>query len=941
MHYIEDDRVAELIANGNFSALDPESGEPIGTSRMPSGPRRMTLDDIAPYKMRTTYGEKIEHAYVYDPQKGTWEETVYGALHPLTLTMRDFAKNPARADDTLAAAQVPDEEEEEDGSALAGITLQQLLGESRYRDLIIDEIVRQYPPQYGPQEKERLARSFADAMRSFHRTPMAGQADAILACALSIERRRGTTLVGEMGCGKTTMSIMTARLAGMKLIATVCPVHLTRKWRREVLQTIPKASAYIIENIRPERGARSTPIHMDLETFRRIVERRKANGTLTADRPIYAIFPSTLASLSHAGEGVDRRRSIFRNPSRTYPIAALDHDGSGIVRSQPRLETIKKKVVQEVGRQVIETYVPTTAQVCPDCFSPVLDEEDIPYESSRTFYKSRLKCGVCGGALWSARSLSRNREMDVADAVREEHAARAHKPVHKWTGPREQAWHGKNRFALGEFVSKKMRKFFDLMIADEVHEYKGEGSARGIVVGNMSRASKKTLTLTGTLMGGYSSNLFYIMQRFGDELRGEFSYGDAKRWTQRYGFEQTIKKKEEETSYNSQSRGFRSTSTREKPGLSPLALPLILGNTAFIRLQDVTDDLPPYTETVRLVKLDDVDQGGTSHAKAYEDLSDEFTAAVRKSLQAGSHRMLGAYLHALLAYPDNPVVEEAAYDDEGDLIAYAPALDPNVSYPKEKELLRIAKEQRARGKPTMVLINYTNRRDIAPRLKETLERAGLRVQILRSSVEAKEREARIERWVREGVDVVISHPNLIQTGLDLIDFPTIVWYQPTYSTYTLRQASRRSWRIGQDSPVEIIHLIYAGTMQERALELIAKKAQTSLAVEGELPEEGLAAYGDDTDSIHLALAKSLVSSENARGEMIEETLAEGSRKQELDAGYLVSEAWLSISSYRPPEPEVAEEPAMELTANDIAIFSEIDGDMGTEEKPSLFGALLN
>ena len=47
------------------------------------------------------------------------------------------------------------------------------------------------------------------------------------------------------------------------------------------------------------------------------------------------------------------------------------------------------------------------------------------------------------------------------------------------------------------------------------------------------------------------------------------------------------------------------------------------------------------------------------------------------------------------------------------------------------------------------------------------------------------------------MQVCICHPKLVQTGLDLLEFPTIFFVQTGYSIYTLRQASRRSWRIGQ------------------------------------------------------------------------------------------------------------------------------------------------
>ena len=97
--------------------------------------------------------------------------------------------------------------------------------------------------------------------------------------------------------------------------------------------------------------------------------------------------------------------------------------------------------------------------------------------------------------------------------------------------------------------------------------------------------------------------------------------------------------------------------------------------------------------------------------------------------------------------------------------------------------------------------------------------------------------------------MLVCHPRLVQTGLDLIDFPTIVWDEVDYSTYVMRQASRRSWRIGQTRPVKVVFMSYRNTLQADALKLVAKKLQSSLAVEGELPEDGLAAYGDDGDDL--------------------------------------------------------------------------------------------
>jgi hypothetical protein len=98
----------------------------------------------------------------------------------------------------------------------------------------------------------------------------------------------------------------------------------------------------------------------------------------------------------------------------------------------------------------------------------------------------------------------------------------------------------------------------------------------------------------------------------------------------------------------------------------------------------------------------------------------------------------------------------------------------------------------------LIYITHTERRDISPRLQRVLKRAGLRVDALKADTVAPDRR---EEWlaarVREGSEVLICHPRLVQTGLDLIDWPSICWFETEYSVYVMRQASRRSWRIGQ------------------------------------------------------------------------------------------------------------------------------------------------
>jgi len=118
-------------------------------------------------------------------------------------------------------------------------------------------------------------------------------------------------------------------------------------------------------------------------------------------------------------------------------------------------------------------------------------------------------------------------------------------------------------------------------------------------------------------------------------------------------------------------------------------------------------------------------------------------------------------------------------------------------------------------------------------LEQVLRREGFRVAVLRASVPALKREQWYEQQIRSGVEVVLGHPKLVETGLDLLWFPTIYFYQTGYSLHTLRQASRRSWRIGQRLDVRVKFLIYDETTQRASRAFIgvrpAKEERGALA----------------------------------------------------------------------------------------------------------------
>ena len=157
------------------------------------------------------------------------------------------------------------------------------------------------------------------------------------------------------------------------------------------------------------------------------------------------------------------------------------------------------------------------------------------------------------------------------------------------------------------------------------------------------------------------------------------------------------------------------------------------------------------------------------------------------------------------------------------------------------------KEKIARQERVVVYTSWV-RIDTQERLEKLFREHGVSACVLRSSVPTAKREEWIEKQVRDGVHVLITNPQLLETGLDLNDFTTLVYYNISYKLFTLRQSSRRSWRINQKAPrIEVYFLYFQGTMQHRAIRLMASKLAVAGVIEGNLTDEGLAAMSECQD----------------------------------------------------------------------------------------------
>ena len=210
----------------------------------------------------------------------------------------------------------------------------------------------------------------------------------------------------------------------------------------------------------------------------------------------------------------------------------------------------------------------------------------------------------------------------------------------------------------------------------------------------------------------------------------------------------------------------------------------------FLRLADVASGLPDYEEKILVSSMDsEEDSTGYSQRSAYNTVFEELRLKLAEALKAGSKRLLATYLQTLLAYPDGCTRGETVFDPRtGDVIVQVPPLSEERLYPKEKALVDLVAAERLEGRRVLVYVTHTGTRDITGRMDDILTRHGFRVAVMKAdAVAPNRREARVADRVKEGIDVLICHPQLVQTGLDLIDFPTIVWDEVEFSVFQSTQ----------------------------------------------------------------------------------------------------------------------------------------------------------
>ncbi len=467
-----------------------------------------------------------------------------------------------------------------------------------FGDSLVNAVNEQNPPVFDP-DKTNPYRDVV--MDNLLRQPFDSQRRAVHAISSLLFDRgeKAAVLNAEMGTGKTMMAISTSAVAhqeGYQRSLVICPPHLVYKWRREILDTIPDAIVWILN------GA---------DTLAKLLKIRKLlNLGQSQDKPEFFIIGRVRMRMGY------HWKPAFAVVKRHYP---------------------SKKGKKEQARS-------ESLLACPDCYSLHRDADGSPLPCSLldALPKKQTFCKECGAAQWSLmrpETRQKSYQERVKDALcqlptigpktaekliatfgEETLSGMLADNIYEFVNLMDSAGDlvfsdrqadrmerslsrlefsfSQGGYQPTEFIKRYLPDgYFSMLIVDEAHEYKNDGSAQGQAMGVLANKAQKVLLLTGTLMGGYASDLFFLLWRMMPKrmIEDGFCYTEngslgsaSMAFMREHGILQDIYT-DKQAGNHSTAKGKRtSVRTRKRPGFGPKGIcRYVLPYTIFLKLRNV------------------------------------------------------------------------------------------------------------------------------------------------------------------------------------------------------------------------------------------------------------------------------------------------------------------------------------------------------------------
>ncbi|TYC50502.1 hypothetical protein ESZ50_02215 [Weissella muntiaci] len=758
-----------------------------------------------------------------------------------------------------------------DGSAMSDIKLiDEYMAEQG--PVLLDTVRNEYQPLYRPGQDEGYTDEISQLQPGLKLYPK--QEEIVNSVVTAFNAKQKAIIVqGEMSTGKTivmsAIAQVTALSRGQKgYFAFIdSPSIMTDKWASELKVVIPDVESIVLKNT------------FDLIKFHRQWLRE---GSKKPDRPTFVIFSFELSrnSYSMAFAGV---KSTLKMADKFEIVDGKLGQSTGLVgelKSQVFRSPITGKVLVTDVKSEMVTDEEGKQQVKVESMVP-LTSEDLESVTSKN-YKD-----LDGNVMWTPKVPTKYKSFSEFNSIFQEkyvksvesnnirqaeyllnlHRQRSEQNFYK-SGDKFDFSNSKTayrRLSVAYYIFKQMKDFFDFGIVDEIHELKAGNSSQGAALGQLAKRAKHIIGGTGTLLGGFASDVYYTLWRLFPNLMSQnnYEYSNVTQWERDFGNIQKIVYKDANGNerHKLTSRGKTTSMNRIKklPGISPIVFgKFLLQNTVNMSLKDVWTDAVEHVEMQPIYvpyghELGAVMQETThqfdNYRKGLNKFSDNF-----KYSQAMLREM-----EVSLSFPDNPFTDKQVRIDEKIVFDAESArskstLQEDKLLPKEEKLVAIAKLEKSMDRPMVVYIKDVNN-GLPERLTKILSDRDFKVSVLKSNTTALTKRSQWleDQVVKKHVDIIITNYSLVKVGLDLISTPTLLFYQLGYSYFDVAQAARRASRIGQKRKTETYYLAYEGekSYQKILLALIAKKQQATNLINGNTSSDGLSAMlgGEESGSL--------------------------------------------------------------------------------------------
>lgn len=393
------------------------------------------------------------------------------------------------------------------------------------------------------------------------------------------------------------------------------------------------------------------------------------------------------------------------------------------------------------------------------------------------------------------------------------------------------------RWMIAQIFQRQLPNHFHLGIFDEIQMFKSNNSGRGLSFHKLLKTTRKNLFLTATLTNGEASSIQATLWRSDPKslLEEGFDHSTTEvAWAKKYGvLEQVTYRKDEGIVGVTTNRRQERTILKTKPGISPrLTANHLLHKSVFLDLSELGLPLVKKEEIPIILPLKD------EHHEEYEEFHSSLYEMAKMAQEKMGSGAWAKFNPATLNYADQPHLGQSIkfVSREGDFLGQidAPAFDEDFLTAKEEKLVEIVQENLDDERGCIIYNHYTGKYQQNERLKKVLELHGIEAEILDTKVSSTKRFEWLEKQKKKGTKVLIMNMSLVQVGLDLLEWPSIIYYQLNDDINVLRQAGGRNWRIGQNRNAKIYYLINQDTQQMVQFERLMTRRIEALLVEGRI-----------------------------------------------------------------------------------------------------------